>query len=79
MAAFSNCWSLRARGSSRSFRCWLLKVKALLAIASTDGGVIGPEPSGNTGEAKADGGEEEGGDGEEHISESGEREPALVI
>lgn len=54
-------------------------MKALLATASTDGGVIGPEPSGNTGEDKADGGDEEGGDGEDNISESGERDPVLVI
>lgn len=75
MVAFSNIWSLRARGSSRSFRCWLLKVNALLATTSTDGGVIGPEPSGNTGEAKADG----GGDGDEHMSETGEMDPPLGI
>lgn len=50
-------------------------MNALLATASTDGGVVGPEPSGNTGEAKADG----GGDGDEHMSETGEIDPPLVI
>lgn len=54
-------------------------MKALLATASTDGGVTGPEPSGYTGEANADGGDEDGGDGEEHVSEAGERDPPLVI
>lgn len=74
--ACSNCWSLKARGSSRSFRCWLLKVKALLAITSADDGVTGRESSGNAGEAGKDGGdkeaEEEVGE-EECISEAGER------
>lgn len=46
-----------------------------MATASTEGGVIGPESSGYTGEAKADGGDEEGGDGEEHVSEAGESDP----
>lgn len=50
-------------------------MNALLATASTEGGVIGPEPSGNTGEAKADG----GGDGDEHMSETGEMDPPLGI
>lgn len=54
-------------------------MNALLATASTDGGVMGPELSGYTGDANADGGDEEGGDGEVHMSEMGEIDPPLVI
>lgn len=50
-----------------------------MATASTDGGVIGPELSGYTGEASADGGDEDGGDGEEHASEAGESDPPFGI
>lgn len=54
----SNCCRWRANGSSRSLRCWLEKVKALCAMAST-GGVAR--------------GEMDGG-GEEEVEEFGEVE-----